>query len=268
MKLTNQEVLDLIEVRNGVLVYRAVLPGMKRKPGDPVAVVQYNGKPHFQIRGVSYNPQRVIAALAAHDPSLLRSTYKMQSTRPLDARDMEIHAKLCAGQTYAQIGEDYGVSRQRIKQIVDKLARSGHVVSALGARQEARRAEQHAKRTQRYGGNYDAIAENPELRSYLGRRLTAKRNNALQKGIPFDLTISDLYPLPKTCPVLGIPLSYGGGHGAADDSMALDRIDPSKGYVKGNVVMVSQRANRIKNDATPEELQKVAEFYAQFIHNT
>ena len=188
----------------------------------------------------------------------------VQSVRPLHARDMEIYAKLCEGKTYAQIGEDYGVSRQRIKQIVDKLARFGYVVSAIGVRQEARRAEQHSKRTQRYGANYDAIAENPDLRRYLGARLTSKRNNALHKGIPFDLTISDLYPLPEVCPVLGIPLSYGGGHGAADNSMALDRIDPSKGYVKGNVVMVSQRANRIKNDATPAELRKIADFYAKF----
>ena len=189
---------------------------------------------------------------------------RVRSVRPLHARDMEIYGKLCEGRTYAEIGDDYGVSRQRIKQIADKLARFGYAVSAINVRQEARRAEQHSKRTQRYGANYDAIAGNPELRRYLGARLTAKRNNALQKGIPFDLTISDLYPLPEVCPVLGIPLSYGGGHGPADDSMALDRIDPSKGYTKDNVVMVSQRANRIKNNATPAELRKIADFYAKF----
>jgi hypothetical protein len=266
MRLTNQEVLDLIEVKDGVLIYRSVLPRMKLEVGDPVAVVSYNKKPHYQIRGVAYNPRRVIEALTKNDPELLR-TYKTQSIRPLDARDMEIHAKLSAGQTYADIGAEYGVSRQRIKQIVDKLARAGHPVSALSVRQDSKRAQRAQAIAARYGDNYDAIAQDAELRRYLGRKLTIKRNNALQKGIQFALTISDLHPLPKTCPVLGIPLSYEGNEGAADNAMSIDRIDPNKGYVQGNIVLVSQRANRIKNDATPLELRKIADFYAQFDDN-
>jgi hypothetical protein len=49
---------------------------------------------------------------------------------------------------------------------------------------------------------------------------------------------------------------------AGDASPELDRIVPSLGYVKGNVLVVSRRANRIKTDATVEELQQVASFYA------
>ena len=188
----------------------------------------------------------------------------VQPSRPLSSRDMEIHTKLSTGKTYAEVGEDYGVSRQRIKQIANKLANAGLAVSPLIVRQASKLAEQHDKRTQRYGANYDAIASNPNLRRYLSARLTSKRNNALAKGIPFDLTISDLYPLPEVCPILGIALSYGGGQGAADDCMALDRIDPTKGYTKNNVLMVSQRANRIKNNATPAELRKIAGFYAKY----
>jgi hypothetical protein len=191
-----------------------------------------------------------------------------QTTRPLYSRDLEIHAKLRMGKTYAEIGADYGVSRQRIKQIANKLASAGLAVSALAVRQEAKRVEQQNKKTRRYGANYDAINQDEELRRYLGRRFTYKRNHALQKGIVFNLTLSDLYPLPTTCPVLGIPLSYSGNIGASDNAMAIDRIDPTKGYVKGNIVMVSQRANRIKNDATPAELRKIADFYAQFDDNT
>lgn len=268
MHLTNQEAFDLIELKDGVLVYRAVLPRMKRKVGDPVAVITYNNKPHYQIRGVAYNPRRVVEALTKGDPELMRSTNKKQSVRPLDTRDMEIHGKLCAGQTYADIGAEYGVSRQRIKQIVDKLARAGYPVSAFAVRQSSRQAQRAKAAEARYGNNYHAITQDADLRRYLGRRLTTKRNNALQRGIPFELTVSDLYPLPKTCPVLGIPLSYEGNEGGADNAMAIDRIDPTKGYVQGNIVMVSQRANRIKNDATPAELRKIADFYAQFEDNT
>ena len=42
---------------------------------------------------------------------------------------------------------------------------------------------------------------------------------------------------------------------------SLDRLIPKLGYVKGNIVIVSTRANTIKRDATPEELMKIAKFY-------
>ena len=45
------------------------------------------------------------------------------------------------------------------------------------------------------------------------------------------------------------------------DSPSLDRIDNTKGYEKGNVIMVSLMANSIKNQATPDQIQKVATFY-------
>jgi hypothetical protein len=70
-----------------------------------------------------------------------------------------------------------------------------------------------------------------------------------------------------------MPLTYGLGCGegqsmAARDSRAsLDRIDNTKGYVPGNVVVVSYRANRIKSDATAQELLRIARFYAQLATN-
>jgi len=89
--------------------------------------------------------------------------------------------------------------------------------------------------------------------------------------------------VPTVCPVLGIPLTYPGkvgdnpgfarrtgyrqprsahkGH-AHDTCISADRVssDPAIGYVKANVVWVSYRANRIKNDATPEESLRVAAY--------
>ena len=44
-----------------------------------------------------------------------------------------------------------------------------------------------------------------------------------------------------------------------DDSYSLDRIDSSRGYVKGNIWAISLRANRIKNDSTVEELRLIAD---------
>ena len=45
------------------------------------------------------------------------------------------------------------------------------------------------------------------------------------------------------------------------DSASIDRIHNHLGYIPGNVHWVSYRANRIKADATVEELQKIADYY-------
>ena len=85
------------------------------------------------------------------------------------------------------------------------------------------------------------------------------KRRAKEKGFAFSITHEDIQ-VPAVCPVLGIPLYVGDG-GPTDNSPELDRIDNNKGYVKGNVMVVSRRANRIKNDATLDELERIASFY-------
>lgn len=87
--------------------------------------------------------------------------------------------------------------------------------------------------------------------------LWAAKSRSKEFGLEFNLTLEDIY-IPDICPVLGIKLEFGLPQSAKDNSPALDRLDNSKGYVKGNVNIISQRANRIKNDATYQELRAVA----------
>jgi hypothetical protein len=61
-----------------------------------------------------------------------------------------------------------------------------------------------------------------------------------------------------TCPLLGVRLTYENFKGNAPSNYAtLDRIDPNKGYVEGNVQIVSFRANTLKSNATLEELKMI-----------
>lgn len=83
------------------------------------------------------------------------------------------------------------------------------------------------------------------------------RNRARERGLAFDITPHDVV-VPEACPYLGIPL-YTDLCKQSDNSPTLDRIDSSKGYVRNNVEVISMRANRIKNDATGEELLRMAE---------
>lgn len=88
------------------------------------------------------------------------------------------------------------------------------------------------------------------------------QSRAKQKGFDFNLTIEDIV-IPDVCPVLGIPLVKHFGKGvnrAQPDSPSLDRIDSSKGYVKGNVRVISWRANDLKRNATIEEVRKIIEY--------
>ena len=87
---------------------------------------------------------------------------------------------------------------------------------------------------------------------------SAKRRAKVRK-LDFDITPQDVI-VPEKCPVLGIELIVGTGC-SHDQSPSLDRIIPSKGYVKGNIIVVSHKANSIKNNATVEEIKKVYDFY-------
>lgn len=83
-----------------------------------------------------------------------------------------------------------------------------------------------------------------------------KKSWCRKHGVDFDLDREYLESIwTDNCPVFDKPfVRHEKGH---DFCPALDRIDPSKGYTKGNVRYISARANRIKYDASVEELKQV-----------
>lgn len=102
---------------------------------------------------------------------------------------------------------------------------------------------------------------NTKYRSKEGRiryMLFKARTRAKEKGMEFSININDL-SIPDVCPLLEIPIIWDVCTGIATaNSPSLDRIDNTKGYVQGNVWVISMRANFIKTSATPEELEKLA----------
>lgn len=108
-----------------------------------------------------------------------------------------------------------------------------------------------------YNSRYQYIwyRKNPERYAFYQTRARAKK-----LGIPFNLTLEDVKH-PEVCPILGITLKRNtGGNRPLGNSPSIDKINPKLGYVKGNVQVISQRANIMKNDATVEELQRFAEW--------
>lgn len=83
------------------------------------------------------------------------------------------------------------------------------------------------------------------------------KSRAAKKGIPFSITKDDII-IPVKCPALGIPLFGRSGSGYGENSPSLDKIIPHLGYVPGNVIVISGKANMIKCNASPQEIYAVA----------
>jgi hypothetical protein len=89
------------------------------------------------------------------------------------------------------------------------------------------------------------------------------RYNSKQKNIIFNINendVEELWPEDNKCPALRVDFIMG-TKGGADYSPSLDRIVPKLGYVKGNLQIISFLANKIMNNATPEQVIQVGEYF-------
>ena len=84
------------------------------------------------------------------------------------------------------------------------------------------------------------------------------KSRAKRLGQEFNIQLADLQ-MPECCPILGIPLYRTEGR-ATDNSPSLDRVDNSKGYIKGNVRVISNKANKHKSDLSLEDVQRLFEY--------
>jgi hypothetical protein len=85
------------------------------------------------------------------------------------------------------------------------------------------------------------------------------KKRAREQCCPFDIELTDIV-IPERCPVFPeIVLECGKGI-VTNASPTLDKLIPSLGYVKGNIRVISHKANTIKQNASVEELRRVAEW--------
>lgn len=83
--------------------------------------------------------------------------------------------------------------------------------------------------------------------------LNRTKSRATKYGIPFDITVEDIH-IPTVCPVFGTSFVEG----CIDTAASVDKIDPNKGYVSGNIQIISNKANRMKSNASTTELRAFA----------
>lgn len=166
---------------------------------------------------------------------MFKSTINWEEEKP------KLQAYVAEGQTLQSIGDKYDVTRERIRQVLRQFKIEGGRI--------VRRKKREAARYRRRGN--EAQDDYPVKR----QKFSNKKANAHRVGTEFTIQFGDL-EWPSHCPVLGIPLDYY-ADGRQENSPSIDQIDPTKGYVPGNVAVMSWRANRIKNDGTLEEHVKI-----------
>lgn len=87
------------------------------------------------------------------------------------------------------------------------------------------------------------------------------KSRAEKKNLPFDIDtdyLTEIFPEDGKCPVFGIELVWGGDR---KSSPSLDRIHPALGYVRGNLVWVSDYANTLKSHNSLDTLRALLKFY-------
>lgn len=109
--------------------------------------------------------------------------------------------------------------------------------------------------------SYNWRYKNPEryLLNYIKQICT-------KNSLDFDISVEDI-KIPEYCPVLGLKLSIAQrGTGRQDNSIAIDRIDYNKGFIKNNIIVVSHRAKNIrKMNVTVKEAYKIRDFYQNLL---
>ena len=164
------------------------------------------------------------------------------------------------GTSYTMISEllKNKISKQRVFQIckekgIDSLSIRGEKTG------QDKAAKVAARMLAKWGKNWEDVEwRKSELLQAMLSKFKNKKNSAKHSKWPFDLSFYDL-EWPTFCPILGLEIDYFSVK-VQENSPSFDRIDSNQGYVKGNVALVSWRANRIKNDGTAEEHHKIAAF--------
>jgi hypothetical protein len=90
------------------------------------------------------------------------------------------------------------------------------------------------------------------------RLCAASKQRAARIGMEFSLTPEDI-KIPNKCPLLGVELTNIIGQGRQQYNPSVDRIDSTKGYTPDNIWVISDLANRMKQEATREQLIMFAE---------
>lgn len=159
----------------------------------------------------------------------------------------KVKALSLEGKTLQEIGNIYGVSREMIRQVLNRycpeLKKVVHGKAVSTNKQKEIFLQELQKRTGRTSWKHES-----DLSKAMSRRFIQKRQNVKKGKVEWSILPSDIV-FPTVCPILGIELDWFTDY-RAENSPSFRRLDKTKGYVPGNVIICSYRANRLKKEIT------------------
>lgn len=118
----------------------------------------------------------------------------------------------------------------------------------------ARLLEERRQSRRENPAHFAAIKLKSETKDPIKYILKSSKYNAKKSGTEHTITTEDIV-IPDVCPVFHTPFIRG-----TPFALSIDRIDSSKGYVPGNIQIISRKANTMKNNATADELRMFADW--------
>ncbi len=163
--------------------------------------------------------------------------------------------KLCRRCNTVKQSTEFYVDRAKANGLQSKCKKCN---KEMGVDYNQRNLEMVREKSKKYRARPEVLLRRAKLTREWNRRsresvlLSHAKRRAKALNVSFDICVEDIV-IPDKCPILNIPLIVGDGKAHAG-SPTLDRIIPALGYIKGNIAVISFRANRIKCDSSLDEL--------------
>lgn len=157
----------------------------------------------------------------------------------------------------------------------NKRYRGGHCAQCIECKKDTDKNQYQKNKEKRKLKNRENYHKNKEFYNKRNKRnrknrialrlrdpkkalLNYMKRNAQARNLEFNLTINDII-IPEKCPILGIPPFFSKER-QIDNTPSGDRVDNTKGYIKGNVRIISWRANSMKRDLTIEIAEQMVKY--------
>jgi hypothetical protein len=147
---------------------------------------------------------------------------------------------------------DIAISEGKDTYFTGKSCKHGHTAERFVRNHQC----VECSRTMYYDAERKRYQENPLFRQFQQRKQAALKNR-----IPFTIEFDELEQ-PEFCPVFGVKLNYVANEkgNRKPNRASIDKVIPELGYVSGNVRIISDQANRLKNNATVEQLKMILKY--------
>ncbi len=151
---------------------------------------------------------------------------------------------------------EYGRARTRCRDCANAAHRDRYS-SGPGYREYLRKWDRANPEKKREYGRASYARTRNDFRRFLMKMITNKRSGAKRLGVEFAIEVDNLLDLyvdqQGRCALSGRPLEWG-SKGMQRDTLSIDRVYQTQGYVPGNIRLVTYQANFARNRFSDEEL--------------